>query len=141
MLSRTAAALAREVGLERYIPYRAHVAPGVLKTCDGDYLQVFRLGGQSFESADAEQVNGWHERLNVLWRNLAEPGVALWTHVVRRRAPLAPLADEPHFAGRLLGRYLQRLSAEQLMVNELYVAVLYRPAPGRAQRMLSLIHI
>jgi type IV secretion system protein VirB4 len=140
MVRRSASALRREIGLERYIPYRAHVASAVLRTRDGDYLQVLRLGGQSFESADTEQVNGWHERLNVLWRNLAEPGVALWTHVVRRRAPLAQSADAPvQFAGRLLERYLQRLSAERLMVNELYVSVLYRPAPGRAQRVLARV--
>ena len=138
MVRRTPGALRREMGLERYIPYRAHVAPAVLRTGDGDYLQILRLGGQSFESADTEQINGWHERLNVLWRNLAEPGVALWTHVVRRRAPLEALAAAPEqFAGRLLQRYLQHLSAERLMVNELYVSVLYRPAPGRAQRLLA----
>ena len=138
MVRRTPGALRREMGLERYIPYRAHVAPAVLRTGDGDYLQILRLGGQSFESADTEQINGWHERLNVLWRNLAEPGVALWTHVVRRRAPLEALAAAPdQFAGRLLERYLQHLSAERLMVNELYVSVLYRPAPGRAQRLLA----
>ncbi len=140
MVRRSASALRREIGLERHIPYRAHVASAVLRTRDGDYLQVLRLGGHSFESADPEQVNGWHERLNVLWRNLAEPGVALWTHVVRRRAPLAQRADAPvQFAGRLLKRYLQRLSAERLMVNELYVSVLYRPAPGRAQRVLARV--
>jgi type IV secretion system protein VirB4 len=140
MMRRTPGALRREIGLERYIPYQAHVAPAVLRTREGDYLQILRLAGQSFESADAEQINGWHERLNVLWRNLAEPGVALWTHVVRRRAPLAALAHTPDpFADRLLGRYLQRLSAERLMVNELYVSVLYRPAPGRAQRMLARV--
>ncbi len=25
------------------------------------------------------------QRLNVLWRNIASPQVALWTHVIRRR--------------------------------------------------------
>ena len=140
MVRRTVGALRREIGLERYIPYRAHVASAVLRTRDGDYLQVFRLGGQSFESADTDQINGWHERLNVLWRNLSEPGVALWTHVVRRRAPLVQTMDAPaQFAGRLLERYLQRLSAERLMVNELYVSILYRPAPGRAQRWVARV--
>jgi type IV secretion system protein VirB4 len=32
----------------------------------GDYLQVFRLGGASFESNDDAELNNWHERLNVL---------------------------------------------------------------------------
>ena len=62
------------------------MAPGVVRTTFGDYLQAFRLGGASFESADDAQLNNWHERLNVLWRNIASPSVALWTHVIRRRA-------------------------------------------------------
>ncbi len=35
-------------------PYTAHVAPGIVKTVFGDYLQVFRLSGASFESSDDE---------------------------------------------------------------------------------------
>ena len=64
-------ALRRELTAERNIPYTAHVAEHVIKTRQGDYVQSFRLGGTSFETADDEQLNNWHERLNVLWRNIA----------------------------------------------------------------------
>ena len=79
------AALRREPHAAERIPYTAHVSPSVIATEHGDYVQVFRLGGASFESADDEQLNSWHERLNVLWRNIASPHVALWSHIVRRR--------------------------------------------------------
>ena len=138
MLSSPPSALRRELTAERYIPYSAHVARDVVRTVRGDYLQVFRLGGASFESADAAQINRWHERLNVLWRNVADPAVALWAHIVRRResAPL-PAAQEAGFAGRLYRQYSRRLAAERLMVNELYLSVLYRPAAGRARHLLA----
>jgi len=71
--TRRASALRREGTAALRIPYTAHVAEWVVKTALGDYLQAFRLGGASFESADDEQLNSWHERLNVLWRNLASP--------------------------------------------------------------------
>jgi type IV secretion system protein VirB4 len=133
-----AAAMRRELTAERYIPYAAHVAPEVVRTTLGDYLQVFRLGGVSFESTDAEQLNVLYERRNVLWRNLAGPGIALWTHIVRRReqVPQAPLAASG-FAAALHEKYRRRLAGEILMVNELYLAVLYRPAAGRAAGLLS----
>ena len=138
MVRRTAGALRREPEVRRYIPYSAHVAPAVLRTRSGDYLQVLRLGGQSFESADAGQINGWHERLNVLWRNVAEPGLALWSHVIRREERIAaPECAGAAFASRLRERYLKRLGAERLMVNEIYLAALYRPAPGRATHLLA----
>ena len=88
-MSRTGA-LRRELPAARHIPYAAHVAPEVLVTSAGDYLQTFRLSGASFESADDETLNNWHERLNVTWRNIATPNVALWTHLVRRRDTAVP---------------------------------------------------
>jgi type IV secretion system protein VirB4 len=129
--STRARALRRELDAQERIPYTAHVADHVVRTSFGDYVQVIRLDGASFESADEEQLNGWHERLNVLWRNLASPSVAIWTHVVRQRMP--PLADtgrQGGFAERLYSKYLGRLAGDTLMVNELYVALVYRPAAG-----------
>jgi type IV secretion system protein VirB4 len=132
------AAVRRELAADRYIPYTAHVAPEVVRTALGDYLQVFRLGGVSFESADAEQLNSLYERRNILWRNLAAPGIALWTHIIRRRERVAQLPPAAGgFAAALHAKYRQRLAGEILMVNELYLAVLYRPASGRAAGMLS----
>ena len=139
-------ALRREFAAASRIPYAAHVAPGVVKTTFGDYLQVFRLAGASFESNDDEELNTWHERLNVLWRNVASPNVALWTHVVRRRAGLATAASPSpieraltprSFADGLHAKYAERLSNETLMINEIYLAVVFRPTAGAARGLLS----
>ena len=139
MPARRAVALQRERHAAEQIPYAAHVAESVVRTLSGDYLQAFRLGGASFESADDEQLNNWHERLNVLWRNVASPDLALWTHVIRRRerATLRPAAHAPGFAAALATRYATRLSGETLMVNELYLAVLFRPAAGLAAELVA----
>jgi type IV secretion system protein VirB4 len=133
-----AAAVRRELPAARHIPYSAHVAPEVVVTSGGDFLQTFRLSGASFESADDETLNNWHERLNVTWRNIATPNVALWTHLIRRRA--APSLQEIRggsFADRLARRYQARLSNETLMVNELYLSVLFRPVTGAAPSLVS----
>ena len=120
-----AAAIRRELPASRHIPYAAHVAPEVIVTTQGGYLQTFRLSGASFESADDETLNNWHERLNVTWRNIASPNVALWTHLVRRReSPHVAPATGSGFADRLAQRYQERLSTETLMVNELYLTLL-----------------
>ena len=50
------------------IPYTAHLSEHVIRTKAGDYVQVFRLSGASFESADDEQLNNWHERLAIAFR-------------------------------------------------------------------------
>ncbi|HVW69144.1 MAG TPA: VirB4 family type IV secretion/conjugal transfer ATPase [Steroidobacteraceae bacterium] len=135
-------ALRRELTAARYIPYSAHVSSHVIRTVVGDYVQVFRLGGASFESADDEQLNAWHERLNVLWRNIASPNVALWTHIVRRRERCRrPDVRAGGFADTLAAKYSLRLADVTLMINELYLAVVYRPvttvATGLLARLLS----
>src|ERR1700675_871025 len=115
-----ASALRREFTAAERIPYMAHVAPALVRTSLGDYLQAFRLGGASFESNDDEELNNWHERLNVLWRNVGSPNVALWTQVIRRRAGISPSSEEidgPRqssrpFADALHTKYRSRLANE-----------------------------
>ena len=131
-------AMGREFAAAERIPYTAHVAPTVVRTAFGDYLQVLRLGGAAFESNDDDELNNWHERLNVLWRNVGTPNVALWVQVIRRRAGKASAAGETalrrstsrSFAADLYTRYQSRLAGETLMTNEVYLAVVHRPVPG-----------
>src|SRR5580704_18174920 len=107
MLLQSAARILRERHTSLHVPYLAHVSANVISTRAGDYIQVFRLGGIGFETTDDARLNTWHERLNVLWRNLASPHVALWTHVIRRRERIAEVAPEAGFAGTLHARYRQ----------------------------------
>jgi type IV secretion system protein VirB4 len=128
----------RDTPAAREIPYTAHVAATLVKTRAGDYVQVFRLGGASFESADDEELNNWHERLNVTWRNVASPNVAVWTHIIRRREHAAPSrSSAPGFSAELSRKYRDRLTAETLMVNEMFVSLVYRPLAGVAGSVVT----
>ena len=142
MLTARLGAVRRELQAARYLPMAALVSEHLIRTYAGDYLQTFKLAGSSFESADDEVLNNWHERLNVTWRNLASPQVALWSHVIRRRERIqTPTADTPSaavdFAEALTRKYGRRLSGQTLMVNELYLTIVYRPMPGRAAGAIS----
>jgi len=138
---RRATALRLELPAAFRIPYRVQLSPHVVRTEAGDYVQVFRLDGASFETADDEVLNNWHERLNVLWRNIAAPNVALWVHVIRRRERVrsngAGDAMAEDFAERLSARYQARLSTETLMVNELYLSIAYRAIAGAAPNLMA----
>ena len=128
----------REMSVSRHIPYAAQISTYVVLTEAGDYLQTIRLGGASFESADDGELNNWHERLNVTWRNIASPNVALWAHLIRRREPMrVTAATGSGFADALGHKYSERLAGELLMVNELYLSVLYRPVVGAAPGLLA----
>lgn len=132
------ASLRREMPVAGRIPYSAHVSPHVVRTSAGDYVQAFRIAGASYECADDVTVNLWHERLNIAYRSIASPNVAIWTHLVRRRSRGYPSGDlQVAFACRLNERYQQRIDGEQLMVNELFFAVVYRPTANAATQLTT----
>ena len=133
----------RDMSAADRIPFAAHVAPHLVRTLSGDYLQTFRVAGAAFETNDDEDLNNWHERLNVLWRNIAAPSVALWTHVIRRPVAVDAAGNTGAggglggFADRLHAGYQRRVCAETLMLNEIYLSLLYRPAVGVATGLVS----
>jgi type IV secretion system protein VirB4 len=131
------AQLRRELPGAARIPYTAHVSPHIIKTSFGDYVQVFKCGGGSFECADDETLNTWHERLNVLWRNIASPQVALWAHVVRHRELTSTEERGTGFARDLSVKYRSKLAHQTLMVNDLYLSTVYRPTTGVASGLAA----
>lgn len=130
--------LQRERLAAEQLPYTALVSEHVVKTAQGHYVQAFELGGASFECAEASTLNNWHERLNILWRNLASPQVSLWTHLIRDRDRRYPQGrfDQP-FAAALEARYRARVTMETLMSNRLFLALVYRPTLGATQHLAT----
>ncbi|OHX36494.1 conjugal transfer protein [Methylomonas sp. LWB] len=123
-------ALLREEAAAIHIPYTIHANEHIVKTKNG-YVMVFKLSGIGYENADDEQLNIWHERLNVFYRNIARPNISIWQTVIRHREDTYPHGEfEPGFAHDLNEKYRRRIGQETLMVNDLYVAVVYRPQPG-----------
>jgi type IV secretion system protein VirB4 len=132
MLRRSA--MNREIFGAMNIPYTAHAHENVVKTKAGDYVQALRLAGASFQSADDADINNWHERLNILLRNIASDQVSLWTHIVRRRENVYPSGEcPPGFSREVDEHYRERVTGETLMVNELYLSVVFRPQAGMVQ--------
>src|SRR5258708_6921317 len=137
-VTRRTSIVRREFIASRRIPFSAHVGPAIITTSAGDFIQTFRLAGASFESADDETLNNWHERLNVTWRNIASPNISLWSHIIRRRDfTHAAKSMGATFADQLARRYQARLANETLMVNELYLSVVFRPVTGTATSLAS----
>jgi type IV secretion system protein VirB4 len=125
----------RDVPAATRLPYTAQVAEHVVRLADGAYLQAFQLGGASYESADDATVNSWHTRLNLLWRNIASPNVALWVHLVRQRdRRYPPGACQSGFAESLNAAYRARVTGQTLMSNAWVLSVLYRPTTTVAGR-------
>lgn len=113
-----------------YVPFVAHVDANTLKTKQGDFIQVFRLEGIAHETADDDEINTWHEQLNMFMRNINSPHVVLWSHVVRKESgEYVGGTFKPGFASDLNEKYRSKVGDKRLYVNELYLTLLYRPQP------------
>lgn len=133
--------LRQDASIFEHVPYSVHVTPQVVVTHDRDYVMVMRVAGVSFESADDDQVNGWHNRLNILLRGLSSPNLAIWKHIARREVNDYPNRQlPPGFAQELDDAYAARMNDELLMVNDIFLTIVYRPQPSKiGKAFFSLI--
>ncbi|MBE8168862.1 MAG: VirB4 family type IV secretion/conjugal transfer ATPase, partial [Shewanella sp.] len=116
----------RENTVAEFIPFQTHIDEHTVNTHNGDLLQVIKLKGVSHETLDAEQINLWKEQFNLLLRNISSPNVCLWTHIIRREHKVFPEGTfDCEFDRKLNEKYAQKVCQSQLMVNELYLTVVY----------------
>ena len=118
--------------LADFIPYSTHVSNFNVRTVAGDTLTVIKLAGVAHECADDADIQGWHDALTGLLRNIATENVALWMHTAREQQSEYPEGSfENNFAGRLNEHYRENLAGVQLMANAHYVTLLVRgKSPG-----------
>ena len=98
---------------------------GVVATDDQSRLAIFRVGGRYLETADHDETDAAHNRLNVLARNIASDRLILSVHLVRRAAT----ADD-YPAGTFRSAFAQRLDEayrgsvlRQLYRNDMFLSV------------------
>ena len=121
-----------------FIPYSSHVSKSVVKLTNGDYIQTIRMQGAAHESADAQDINNWHDQLNGFMRNIASHKVAVWSHVVRREYGEFPGGEfAPGFCHDFNEKYRKHMAGDRMLVNELYLTIVYRPRPMKAAKFFD----
>jgi type IV secretion system protein VirB4 len=121
-----------------FIPYSSHLTRSSVKLKTGDYVKTIRMQGAAHESADSADINIWHNQLNGLLRNISSPNVALWSHIVRREFGEYPGGEfPPGFCHDFNEKYRCHMEGERMLINELYLSVVYRPQPIKAASFLE----
>src|SRR5581483_9153823 len=106
-----------------------------LKTHQGDYIQTYRIEGIAHETAHDDEIEVWHEQLALFMRNVSSPHLALWSYIVRRATGEYVGGEfQPGFAQGFDARYRQSVAKRRMHVNELYMAIVYRPEPSAVAR-------
>jgi len=129
----------READTTEYLPYTRHITDNIISLRNGQMMAVLELEGVSFETADQSALNDLHTKLNLLWRNVNDERLSLWTHIVRMRDFAYPEESfRSHFARRLDAKYKERMTGEKLYRNRLFLALVFVPARGM-EKMAALV--
>lgn len=124
--------MARETSAGVHLPYARHLDAVTIETRDGLLLQVIRIGGLLFETADSAELNYRNDMRDAMLRAIGSSRLAIYHHVIRRRADAALAGDfDDPFSRELNEKWRARLDDRQLYVNELFLTIVRRPPPGR----------
>ncbi|HPN02274.1 MAG TPA: hypothetical protein PKV03_12650, partial [Methylotenera sp.] len=130
-----------EITASQDLPYSSLVTDSVVRNRDGTYVCTWRIDGIPFETTDAVDLSIKKEALNQLIRGLGE--VALWSHRIRRQYQDQFQQPYPEaFSDSLAKRYYASFDGYNMMQNETYLTLCYRPygrvKSGLFGRVISL---
>ncbi len=138
----------KEVKTSNFIPYACHYNSKAILTKRKELMQVIKVGGFSFETADDDDVDIKKSMLNLLFKGFQTGGFLLYFHTIRRRAdPIAedisstdPYIKRPKsFSDYVAQEWDKKYSGKQSFVNELYISVIKRPDTAGAAIVEHLI--
>lgn len=119
----------REFPESFYIPYKHHFNERTIQLKDNSLMQVVKLSGFSFETADDEDIDVRKKIRNLLFKGIGASNVTLYFHILRRRRRgfEEKAAEEYHlkgFARDLDEFWRQKNRANKSFVNELYISII-----------------
>ena len=121
---------AQEKALSDFLPYTRHVDAATLATKNLALLQIIKLEGFPFETADNLTLDGLKEVRNTLTIALASSRHILYHHIIRRQVASDIGGEFSGFAAEVDQVWQRRLAGRRLYVNELYLTLVRRPPPG-----------
>ena len=132
-LTRDPRAIAREAAAGRHLPYARHLDETTIETRDGLLMQVIRLRGLLFETADTDELNYRKRLRDLMLQAVGSSRFALYSHIIRRRImPQLDASFPDAFSAKLDAAWQARLATRRLYANDLYLTLLRRPARGQA---------
>ena len=111
-----------------FIPYVGHFNENTIITKSNQLIQVVKVGGFSFETADDEDLNIKKNIRNLLFKGMGDSNLGLYFHILRRQHQTYDEhyynSDMPEgFANYLDQKWANRSKTNKSYVNELYISI------------------
>ncbi len=118
----------REISVADFIPYKHHYDKETI-LCKGDaIMQVIKVDGWSFETADDIDVDMKKSVRNSLFKSVSDGKYAVWFHTIRRKKSLFPRGNFPEgFAKDLNHAWHKKHGNTESFANEMYLTIIRRP--------------
>lgn len=114
----------REVSASDFIPYKYHWDKETIVTKNDELLQVVKIEGFPFETADDIDVDMKKMVRNSFFKSLADGTFAMYFHTIRRRQNAYPGGKQPDgFAAYVDTNWRKKHHSKDTYVNELFVTV------------------
>lgn len=120
-----------------FIPYKCHWNHNTILTKKNELLQVIKVPGFSFETADDEDLDIKKNIRNSLLKNMSSGNIVMYFHTIRRRKPVVfesneytydPTIKVPNdFITYLSSEWHKKHKGAVSFFNELYISILYKP--------------
>ena len=115
----------------QYLPFSYHVTDTVISLKSLEYMSVIKVGGRSHQTTDASSIFQWIENLNTTSRTMLNEHTDIYSYVIRRDQSAYPDGEySDYFSKSLNEKYKKAFLSDDentLKVNELYVAIVYKP--------------
>ncbi len=130
-----------EYSSSNFIPYSCHWNRRTILTKNEELLQVIKVGGFSFETADDEDLDIKKNLRNNLLKGLSTGGISLFFHTVRRRQSVVDTEnggidsherDSISFTEFVNQEWQKKQLSQEAFVNELFITVVRGPDKGGA---------
>lgn len=127
----------KEKPVSHFVPYKGHWDQNTILTKNNGLLQVIKVGGFSFETADDDDLDIRKNVRNSLYKNMASGNMTLYFHTIRRKKPVMErgvdysidptVKTAKDFITYLENEWQKKNSTSDSYFNELYVSILYEP--------------
>ncbi|MBV9881502.1 MAG: VirB4 family type IV secretion/conjugal transfer ATPase [Sphingomonadaceae bacterium] len=135
-LTRDRRAPSREQPAGKHLPYARHVDDHTIETRDGLLMQVVKMRGLLFETADTEEINYRKRLRDATLQAIGSSRFAIYHHVVRRQIDVGLSDTHPDpFSRDLDAAWRRRLNGKRLYVNDIFLTLIRRPLQGRVGRL------
>ena len=113
----------------KFLSIIKHLTDDVLITSEHKLLQVIKLNGFSFETADDEDLDIKKNLRNSLFKSIGDSSIKLYTHIIRKKKTPYPPGyinpDMPYgFTAYLDKKWVKRSAHKESFINELYITII-----------------